>query len=53
MQPSKYSNKDFKTKLRNKSKTASNVLDKPAELSYEELGGLSDPGPRGCVHYIV
>jgi hypothetical protein len=54
MQPSKYSKKDFKTKLqRKKSKTISKVLDKPADLSYEELGGLSDPGPRGCVHSVV
>jgi hypothetical protein len=54
MQPSKYSKKDFKTKLqRKKSKTTSKVLDKPADLSYEELGGLSDPGPRGCIHSVV
>jgi hypothetical protein len=54
MQPSKYLKKDFKTKLqRKKSKTTSKVLDKPADLSYKELGGLSDPGPRGCVHGIV
>jgi hypothetical protein len=46
MQPSKYSKKDFNVKLRKKSKTASKVLDKPAVLSYEELGGLSDPVPR-------
>jgi hypothetical protein len=53
MQPSKYSKKDFKTKLLKKSKTTSEVLDKPAVLSYEELGGLSDPGLRGCVHSVV
>jgi hypothetical protein len=53
MQPSKYSKKDFKTKLQKKPKTASKVLDKPAELSYEELGGLSDPGPPGWAHYVV
>jgi hypothetical protein len=53
MQPSKYSKKDFKTELQEKSKTASKVLDKPAVLSYEELGGLSDPGPRDCVHNVV
>jgi hypothetical protein len=53
MQPSKYSKKDFKTKLQKKSKTASEVLDKPAVLSYDELGGLSDPGPRDCVHSVV
>jgi hypothetical protein len=50
MQPGKYSKKDFKTKLQKKSKIASEVLNKPAVLSYEELGGLSDPGPRDCVH---
>jgi hypothetical protein len=53
MQPSKYSKKDFKTKLLKKSKTASKVLDEPAVLSYEELGGLSDPGPRDWVHSVV
>jgi hypothetical protein len=47
MQPNKYSKKDFKTKLQKKLKTASKVLDKPAVFSYEELGGLSDPGPPG------
>jgi hypothetical protein len=35
--------------LKKKSKTVSEVLDKPAELSYEELGGLLDLGPRGCI----
>jgi hypothetical protein len=53
MQPNKYSKKDFKTKLLKKSKTTSKVLDKPAVLSYEELGGLSDLGLRGCVHSVV
>jgi hypothetical protein len=53
MQTSKYSKKDFKAKLQKKSKTASEVLDKPAVLSYEELGGLSDPEPRGCVYSVV
>jgi hypothetical protein len=52
MQPSKYSKKDFKTELQKKSRTTSEVLNKPAVLSYEELGGLSDPGPRDCVHNI-
>jgi hypothetical protein len=50
MQPKEYSKKDINTELRKKSKTTSEVLEKPAALSYEELGGLSDPGPRGCVH---
>jgi hypothetical protein len=40
MQPSKYSKKNFKTELQKKPKTISKVL------SYEELGGLSNPGPR-------
>jgi hypothetical protein len=53
MQPSKYSKKNFKTELQEKPKTASKVLEKPAVLSYEELGGLSDPGLRGCVHNVV
>jgi hypothetical protein len=53
MQPSKYSKKDFKTKLQKKSKTASKVLNKPAVLSYEELGGLSDPRSTGWVRYEV
>jgi hypothetical protein len=53
MQPSKYSKKDFKTELQKKSKTTSKVLDKPAVLSYEELGGLSHPEPRDCVHTVV
>jgi hypothetical protein len=53
MQPSKYSKKDFKAKLQKKSKIASKVLDKLAVLSYEELGGLSDPGPPGWVRNVV
>jgi hypothetical protein len=53
MQPSKYSKKDFKVKLQKKSKTTSEVLDKPAVLNYEELGGLLDPGPRGWVRNVV
>jgi hypothetical protein len=40
-------------KLQKKSKTALKVLDKPAVLSYEELGGLSDPGPPGWAHNVV
>jgi hypothetical protein len=53
MQPSKYLKKDLKMKLQKKSKTASKVLDKPAVLSYEELRGLSDPGPPGWAHKEV
>jgi hypothetical protein len=48
-----YSKKNFKKELRKKLKTASEVLEEPAVLSYEELGGLSDPGPRGCVRQGV
>jgi hypothetical protein len=53
MQPRKYLKKVFKPKLQKKSKTALKVLDKPAVLSYEELGGLSDPGPPGWAHNVV
>jgi hypothetical protein len=53
MQPIKYSKKNFKTELQKEPKTTSKVLDKPAVLNYEELGGLSDPGPRDCVHNVV
>jgi hypothetical protein len=53
MQSEEYSKKNFKTELRKNSKIASEVLEEPAVLSYEELGGLSDPGPRGCVHQGV
>jgi hypothetical protein len=53
MQLSKYSKKDFKMELQKKPKTTSKVLDKSAVLSYEELGGLSDPGARDCVHNVV
>jgi hypothetical protein len=53
MQPSKYSKKDFKTKRQKKSKSTLKVLDEPAVLSYEELGGLSDLGPRDWVHNVV
>jgi hypothetical protein len=53
MQSEEYSKKNFRTELRKKSKIASEVLEEPAVLSYEELGGLSDPGPRGCVRQGV
>jgi hypothetical protein len=53
MQPRKYLKKNFRTKLQKKPKTTSKVLKKPAVLSYEELGGLSDPGLRDCVHNVV
>jgi hypothetical protein len=53
MQPSNYSKKDFKMELERSRRLLRKVLDKPAVLSYEELGGLSNPGPRDCVHSIV
>jgi hypothetical protein len=53
MQPNKYSKKNFKTELCKKPKTTSKVLEKPAILSYEELGSLSDPGLWDCVHNVV
>jgi hypothetical protein len=53
MQPRNYSKKNFKMELQKKSKTTSKVPEKPAVLSYEELGGLSDPRLRGCVHNVV
>jgi hypothetical protein len=53
MQPRKYSKKNFKKELQKKPKTTSEVLEEPAVLSYEELGGLSDPGLRDCVHNVV
>jgi hypothetical protein len=53
MQPRKYSKKNFKMELQKKPKTTSEVLKKPAVLSYEELGGLSDLGLRNCVYNIV
>jgi hypothetical protein len=53
MQPRKYSKKNFKTELQENSKIALRVLEKPAVLSYEELGGLSGQGLRGCVHNVV
>jgi hypothetical protein len=53
IQPRKYSKKNFKTELQKKPKTISEVLEEPAVLSYKELGGLSDPGLRDCVHNVV
>jgi hypothetical protein len=41
------------TELQKNPKTTSEVLEEPAVLSYEELGGLSDPGLQDCVHNIV
>jgi hypothetical protein len=53
MQPRKYSKKNFKTELQKKPKTTSKVLEEPAVLNYEELGGLSDLGLWDCIHNVV
>jgi hypothetical protein len=53
MQLRKYSKKNFKMELQKKPKTTSEVLEEPAVLSYEELGGLLDPGLRDCVNNVV
>jgi hypothetical protein len=53
MHPSDYLKKDFKIDLQRSWRLLRKVLDKPAVLSYEELGGLSDPGPQDCIHNIV
>jgi hypothetical protein len=53
MQPRKCSKKNFRTELQKKPKTTSEVLEEPAVLSYEELGGLSDLGLRDYVHNVV
>jgi hypothetical protein len=53
MQPRKYSKKNFKMELQKKPKTTLKVLEKPAVLSYEELGGLLDLGLWDCVHNVV
>jgi hypothetical protein len=49
----KYSKKDFKTELQRSRRLLRIVLDKPAVLSYEELGGLSVSEPRDYVHNVV
>jgi hypothetical protein len=53
MQPRKYSKKNFKIELKNKLKITSEVLEEPAVLSYEEIGSLSDPALRDCIHNVV
>jgi hypothetical protein len=53
MQPRKYSKKNFKMELQKKPKTTLKVLEKPTVLSYEELGGLSDPGLCVAVPVLV
>jgi hypothetical protein len=53
MQPRRYSKKNFRTELQKKPKITLKVLENPAVLSYEELGGLSDPRLRDYVHNVV
>jgi hypothetical protein len=53
MQPSEYLKKDFKAELQRRQRLLRKVLDKPAVLSYEELRGFSDLGPRDCIHNVV
>jgi hypothetical protein len=45
MQPRKYLKKTFKMEFQKKPKTTSEVLEMPAVLGYEELGGLSGIDP--------
>jgi hypothetical protein len=53
MQPRRYSKKNFKIELEKEPKTTLKILEKPAVLSDEELGGLLDLGLRDYVHNIV
>jgi hypothetical protein len=53
MQPRKYSKKTFKTEFQKKSKTTSEVLEMPAVLGYEELGGLSGIDPLGTARKLL
>jgi hypothetical protein len=48
MQPRKYLKKIFMTEFQKKPKTTSEVLEMPAVLGYEELGGLSGIDPLGA-----
>jgi hypothetical protein len=52
MQPRKYSKKTFKMEFQKKPKTASKVLEMPAVLGYEELGGLSGIDPLGTARKL-
>jgi hypothetical protein len=52
MQPRKYSKKTFKMEFQKKPKTTSEVLEMPAVLSYEELGGLSGIDPLGTARKL-
>jgi hypothetical protein len=53
MQPRKYLKKTFKPEFQKKpTKTTSEVLEMPAVLGYEELGGLSGIDPLGTVRKL-
>jgi hypothetical protein len=52
MQPRKYSKKIFKMEFQKKPKTTSEVLEMPAVLSYEELGGLSGIDPLVTIRML-
>jgi hypothetical protein len=53
MQPRKYSKKTFKTEFQKKPKTTSEVLEMPAVLRYEELGGLSGIDPLDTARKLL
>jgi hypothetical protein len=52
MQPRKYSKNTFKTEFQKKLKTTLEVLEMPAVLGYEELGGLSGIDPLGTARKL-
>jgi hypothetical protein len=52
MQPSNYSKKTFNMEFQKKPKTTSEVLEMPAILGYEELGGLSGIDPLGTTRKL-
>jgi hypothetical protein len=52
MQPRKYLMKTFKMEFQKKPKTTSEVLEMPAVLGYEELGGLSQIDPLGTARKL-
>jgi hypothetical protein len=52
MKPRKYSKKTFKMEFQKKLKTTSEVLEMPAVLGYEELGGLSEIDPLGTARKL-
>jgi hypothetical protein len=52
MQPRKYSKKTFKMEFQKKLKTTSEVLEMPAVLGYEELGGSLRLDPLGTARKL-